>query len=153
MLSYKYRGGKPLYRSTTSVVASRTTRNGFVHLTNETQTPPEGTGLNPLLLWSIPMKVTYRGVPYDTNIQRSSQTKTITVTYRGITFIKEVKSWIFLMWLNWHNRRSAANWLQLLFKFVKQILQQYSDGISCIDYTRCHCINGNHLFGDLCSLL
>lgn len=38
------------------------------------------------------MKVTYRGVPYDTNVQKPSQTKTITFTYRGITFIKEVQS-------------------------------------------------------------
>ena len=55
-----------------------------------TETPPEGTGLNPLLLWSKPMQVTYRGVKYDTNRQAKAP-KTRTLVYRGVEYTVEAK--------------------------------------------------------------
>ena len=33
----------------------------------------------------------YRGVQYDVNRQQVNQPKTITVTYRGVSYTKEVK--------------------------------------------------------------
>ncbi|QIN97117.1 hypothetical protein [Synechococcus phage S-H34] len=33
----------------------------------------------------------YRGVRYDVNCEKSKSPKTITVTYRGISYTKEVK--------------------------------------------------------------
>ena len=54
---------------------------------------PEGTGLQSLLLWRKPMaKVTYRGVGYDTDRNKSQQTNKVDLTYRGVRQEKELTS-------------------------------------------------------------
>ena len=66
-------------------VASKPTRNGFVHLLRKTHKLTEGTGQKSLLLWRNPMaQVTYRGVSYDTNNKKSCQKEATVLTYRGI---------------------------------------------------------------------
>ena len=58
-----------------------------------TQKPTEGTGQKSLLLWRKPMaKVTYRGVQYDTNERKQTQSQKSELTYRGVKFNKELVS-------------------------------------------------------------
>ena len=53
----------------------------------------EGTGLQSLLLWRKQMaKVTYRGVVYDTNRNKTQQTNKVDLTYRGVRQEKELTS-------------------------------------------------------------
>ena len=53
----------------------------------------EGTGLQSLLLWRKPMaKVTYRGVVYDTDRNKTQQTNKVDLTYRGVRQEKELTS-------------------------------------------------------------
>ena len=50
-------------------------------------------GVKSLLLWSKPMaKVTYRGVQYDTNERKQTQSQQSELTYRGVKFNKELVS-------------------------------------------------------------
>ena len=58
-----------------------------------TQKLTEGTGPKSLLLWSKPMaQVTYRGVQYDTNERKQTQSQKSELTYRGVKFNKELVS-------------------------------------------------------------
>ena len=53
----------------------------------------EGTGRKSLLLWRKPMaKVTYRGVVYDTDRNKTQQTNKVDLTYRGVSQKKELTS-------------------------------------------------------------
>jgi len=55
--------------------------------------PTEGTGPKSLLLWSKPMaQVTYRGVKYDTDTRKATNTQQVQETYRGVKFQKELAS-------------------------------------------------------------
>jgi len=55
--------------------------------------PTKGTGLKILLLWRKPMaQVTYRGVKYDTNERKQTQSQKSQLTYRGVKFNKELVS-------------------------------------------------------------
>ena len=50
-------------------------------------------GVKPLLLWRKPMaQVTYRGVQYDTNERKQTQSQKSELTYRGVKFNKELVS-------------------------------------------------------------
>ena len=59
-----------------------------------TETPPEGTGFNPLLLWSKPMSIAvYRGHLYNTdrNMEKEFEYRKVTTKYRGIEYTTTVK--------------------------------------------------------------
>ena len=77
-----------------SLDASKPTRNGFVHLLWETQMPTEGTGVKtPTTYRRKPMaQVTYRGVKYNTNRNKTQQTNKVDLTYRGVRQEKELTS-------------------------------------------------------------
>ena len=56
--------------------------------------PTEGTGLKSLLLTGETKmaQVTYRGVVYDTDRNKSKQTNKVDLTYRGVRQEKELTS-------------------------------------------------------------
>jgi hypothetical protein len=74
--------------------ASKPTRNGFVHLLRETQKPTEGTGLKTPTTYrrNQMAQVTYRGIKYDTDRNRTQQTNKVDLTYRGVRQEKELTS-------------------------------------------------------------
>ena len=74
--------------------ASKPTRNGFVHLLRETQKPTEGTGLKTPTTYrrNQMAQVTYRGIKYDTDRNRTKQTNKVDLTYRGVRQEKELTS-------------------------------------------------------------
>ena len=74
--------------------ASKPTRNGFVHLLRETQKPTEGTGLKTPTTYrrNQMAQVTYRGIKYDTDRNRTQQTNKVDLTYRGVRLEKELTS-------------------------------------------------------------
>ena len=78
----------------TSSDASKPTRNGFVHLPRETQKPTEGTGLKTPTTYrrNQMAQVTYRGIKYDTDRNRTQQTNKVDLTYRGVRQEKELTS-------------------------------------------------------------
>ena len=77
-----------------SLDASKPTRNGFVHLLWETQMPPEGTGVKTPTTYrrNQMAQVTYRGIKYDTDRNRTQQTNKVDLTYRGVRQEKELTS-------------------------------------------------------------
>ena len=74
--------------------ASKPTRNGFVHLLRETQKPTEGTGVKTPTTYrrNQMAQVTYRGIKYDTDRNRTQQTNKVDLTYRGVRQEKELTS-------------------------------------------------------------
>ena len=60
----------------------------------ETQKPTEGTDVkNPTTLGANQMaQVTYRGIKYDTDRNRTQQTNKVDLTYRGVRQEKELTS-------------------------------------------------------------
>ena len=77
-----------------SLDASKPTRNGFVHLLRETQMPTEGTGVKTPTTYrrNQMAQVTYRGIKYDTDRNRTQQTNKVDLTYRGVRQEKELTS-------------------------------------------------------------
>ena len=77
-----------------SLDASKPTRNGFVHLLWETQMPTEGTGVKTPTTYrrNQMAQVTYRGIKYDTDRNRTQQTNKVDLTYRGVRQEKELTS-------------------------------------------------------------
>ena len=80
-------------RSTSSEVASKPTRNGFVHPSSDgRKSRLKERALKSNYFRSNPMaQVTYRGVKYDTNDKRNQTASSKTeMTYRGVKFDKEL---------------------------------------------------------------
>ena len=74
--------------------ASKPTRNGYVHLLREPQKPTEGTGVKTPTTYrrNQMAQVTYRGIKYDTDRNRTQQTNKVDLTYRGVRVEKELTS-------------------------------------------------------------
>ena len=69
-------------------VASKPTRNGYVHPLTRTQMPTEGTGSSTLSEDKPMAQVTYRGVKYDTDSRKSHTPIKSELTYRGVKHSK-----------------------------------------------------------------
>ncbi len=79
-------------RSTSSEVASKPTRNGFVHPSSDgRKSRLKERALKSNYFRSNPMaQVTYRGVKYNTNDRKQESCNKSELTYRGIKFQKEL---------------------------------------------------------------
>ena len=79
-------------RSTSSEVASKPTRNGFVHPSSDGRKSrlKERALKSNYFRSTIMAQVTYRGIKYNTNDKKQTKTNKVQETYRGVKFEKDL---------------------------------------------------------------